>query len=181
MKILHVTSWHSCISIGGTESYIDGLCSGLESVGNIENYSLVFSYLKPVVELEKTFLMWPEASESSFQFSNRIAKRIGDLKPDLLFIHTAEQYETSVAAIAVSTGIPYYFLFHARSWLCPRKIMSYMGRFECTTLFNPWRCSVCYASGNTGNRLRGLMRVLGAEFKRFSSQNSQSCLHIFKR
>lgn len=157
MKILHVTAWHSSTSTGGTELYIDSLVSSLNSCGG-SNAVIVLSEKQASEQENGVYYVNP--AESDKQNKKRITEIIQEFTPEVIFIHTSYKKEYLIAEVAVELKIPYFYFFHALSWLCSQANFRFRNQKDCSSFFQPLRCSVCGKVKE--NLMLGLLHALGA-------------------
>lgn len=161
MNILHVTAWHFSVSRGGTETYIDGLAQAL-SGRSAKNYFLVLSGNPILFEYENCFHMSNQEDLSALR--QKIKDLIVNLHPDRIFIHSSDTWEYLAAEIAAVLQIPFFYFFHASSWLCYQRDLKFLGKKDCRRLFKPIQCTTCVSSH--GSFVRGLWRTVGCEVLR---------------
>jgi glycosyltransferase involved in cell wall biosynthesis len=155
MRLLHITYSHSSLTKGGTEVYVDALCSELKKLG-VDNQVLVVGAPPELSETRNnnifyfdSFCTIPNALES---FLNNL---LLSEKPDLLFIHTHDGCEPQIAQLAIKHDISYVFFVHTQGALgcvdlhCPgyQKPM-------CPNPLRPYYCMLCNCKRWSGNNFK---------------------------
>ncbi len=168
MKILHITSFHSSLSTGGTELYIEGLKSAFTAVFAAINKVAVISHEKPSQIPGDVDFVFPDSESKNCisVFRQQISKLLDDFRPDFAIIHTAVNHEGLVAEELITSNIPYIFILHAVSWLCYQQNRLYSCQTPCHVMFKPFRCSVCRWKGKGHAGISWSKVVLGEVLRR---------------
>ena len=137
-KILHITEWHISTSYGGTEVYLDALCTALSS-RNIKNSVIIWNETATPEE-PGVYYINPRDSE---EYNRRlIAEILQKEKPEKIFIHSSYENVFLIAEI-IKYKIPYYYFFHTHSGLCNQGNFRFLDKYSCTDLFQPLKCTIC--------------------------------------
>ena len=106
INILHITEWHMSTSYGGTEVYIEALCSALKGRG-LKNSIIVWNE-KIIQNDSNVYYINPVDSEEYNKSS--IEKILQKEKPDIIFIHSSYNNDFLITEI-IKYKIPYYYFF----------------------------------------------------------------------
>ena len=89
MNVLHVTAFHSSLSIGGTERYIDALQNAFAAVYGAKNFVEVFPFPQHITINNVSYLCAPMVNGSKRSELRRECRKLLDqVKPDFAIFHT---------------------------------------------------------------------------------------------
>lgn len=158
MKIVHVCGWYFPDSLGGTETYVAAVASGLRAAG----HQVFVAAPDPGASTERSYqheglsvYRYPTAGkptreEAQHEVPVRGAERfhawLGNLRPDIVHFHT---FVTGVGPheirAARAAGARVFVTTHAGSlgFLCQRGTMMRWGRALCDGVVTPAKCAAC--------------------------------------
>lgn len=150
MNILHVSAWHSCFSVGGTEVYIDSLCAGIEAVDpKTCNCFLVITPKDNQLSIPDNVKTITN-HENEELLSGKIEEVIAEFKPNIICLHTVVYCEYLVALIGKKHNIPYFYFHHASAWICFQRNFKFIDKFSCTNFSSPNKCAICMRAKKHG-------------------------------
>lgn len=151
MNVLHVTAFHSSLSIGGTEGYIDALQNAFAAVYGAKNFVEVFPLPQHLTINNVSYLCSAMAPSSEREKLRQECRKLLDqVKPDFAIIHTCHTSEYLMAEELLSRKIPYAFILHALSWTCRQQDRLFSCKTPCHRIFSPLRCAICNWRAPTG-------------------------------
>ena len=144
MNVLHVTAFHSSLSIGGTERYIDALQNAFAAVYGAKNFVEVFPFPQHLTINNVSYLCASMANDRIRpELRKECRKLLDQVKPDFAIFHTCFTSEYLMAEELLSRKIPYAFILHAPYWACHQKDRFFSCKTPCHRIFSPLRCAIC--------------------------------------